>query len=265
MRLLEHSLSTPEENLALDETLLEQAEAACQAGDESSAPSWELLRLWEMPSLCVILGRSSDYPLEVHHPHITEDRIPCLRRASGGSTVLAGSGCLMYSVLLSYASRPHLRMLDAAHREVMQNLQKALRPQFPDVVMQGTCDLTWNGKKFSGNALRCKRHFLLYHGTILYGFPLPLISRYLLEPPRQPDYRLKREHSEFLSNIPLDLGPFRSELADVWGAHSPPFPIDSTLYNHLLSNRYRNPAWHRVSSSCSNDTPPMSSSFSSPS
>ena len=46
-------------------------------------------------------------------------QIPVLRRASGGAAIVAGPGCLMYSVVLRYAGREHLRLLDEVHRHVL--------------------------------------------------------------------------------------------------------------------------------------------------
>ncbi len=56
MELLELTLATPEENLALDEALLDEAEAA-------GRPS-EVLRLWESILPAVVVGRSSAWPLK---------------------------------------------------------------------------------------------------------------------------------------------------------------------------------------------------------
>ncbi len=201
-----------------------------------------------MPSYCVVLGRGSKVSLEVDLATTESEDIPILRRSSGGATVVGGPGCLMYSVLLSYERRPHLRSLDEAHRLVVGNLKKALDPLLDarELQLQGTCDLTWRGLKFSGNALRCKREFLLYHGTVLYKFPLDLISRYLLDPPRQPDYRQRRSHEEFVTNIPVDPHAVARRLIEVWEAHSPAPIIPQDLIERLKTTRYDNPEWHRV-------------------
>lgn len=246
MRLLELSLATPEENLALDEALLEQAERNAKETEENS---WELLRLWELNQYCVVVGRSSKISQEVNLATAQEDGCKVLRRGSGGSSVVVGPGCLLYSVLLSYEADPGLRSLDWAHRRVMTQLQRALWPRVPGVQMEGTCDLTWQGKKFSGNALRCKRRYLLYHGTVLYGFDLPRISRYLLEPPRQPEYRLNRPHHAFVTNLPIEPGFLRQSLIEVWRAdEGVSNAYDGDLLRELLHSRYGNPQWHRLDS-----------------
>ena len=57
---------------------------------------------------------------------------------------------------------------------VMQRVLAALQQQIPEVAFQGTCDLTWQNRKFSGNSLRIARGHLLYHGTMLYRVDLDL-------------------------------------------------------------------------------------------
>ena len=55
---LDLTLDTPAANLALDEALLEAAEAGEGPG--------QILRLWESPEDAVILGRASKYQQEAH-------------------------------------------------------------------------------------------------------------------------------------------------------------------------------------------------------
>src|SRR4051794_35269093 len=92
------SLSTPAENLAFDEALLEWAEQGSAEG--------EFLRLWESTQPMVVVGRSSRVAEEVNEPFCREKRIPVLRRSSGGAAIVTGPGCLMYALVLSYAVRP---------------------------------------------------------------------------------------------------------------------------------------------------------------
>jgi lipoate-protein ligase A len=215
MQLLDLTLATPAENLALDEALLDEAE-------HSDRPR-ECLRLWEAHSPLVVVGRNSRIELEVQEEYCRAHAIPILRRTSGGCAIVAGPGCLMYAVVLSYELRPELRMLDEAHRFVLETTLDALRPLVPNVSRQGTSDLTMVGEtacgeKFSGNSLRCRRNALLYHGTLLYDFPLELVTRCLKFPPRQPDYRQDRGHESFIANLPVDASAIKAGLVEAWKA-----------------------------------------------
>jgi lipoate-protein ligase A len=254
MKLIRASFASIEQHLALDEALLEQAEFefGIAIGDESKVeiPSsecpLECLRVWEMPRVGVVVGRGSKLADEVDLLATSRDQIPVYRRCSGGTSVVVGPGCLMYSVVLSYAHRPHLRMLDQAHRFVMKKIHSCVARFLPEVRIDGTCDLTWNDRKFSGNALRCKRHFLLYHGTLLCRFPIDRIGRYLRQPPRQPDYRRHRSHSEFLTNLDIDPPILAKALEETWDIRESTESLPALRFLDLLGNRYQQKSWHEM-------------------
>jgi lipoate-protein ligase A len=237
MRHLCLTLDTPEENLALDEALLDQAELGASGA--------EVLRIWEPPKPLVVLGRSSRFEQEVNAHECQRQGVPILRRSSGGSAVLAGPGCLMYAVVLSYDVRPHLRPIDQAHAFVLDHIVSALRPLVPDIERQGTSDIAIGDRKFSGNSLRCKRNFLLYHGTILYDFALKSIGQCLGSPARQPEYRAGRDHDDFLINLPLGGTAIRQAIIAAWNAHEPAEDWPRDLVASLVRERYSQEKWNR--------------------
>ncbi len=236
MKLLDQTLDSPEANLALDEALLEQAEAGELRHD--------VLRLWESKQTAVIIGRSSKIHDEVDVAACKRESVPVLRRCSGGTSVVIGPGCLMYSVVLNYDRHPALRMVDQAHRFVLGKVADAVRMSVPNVQLRGTSDLTVSNRKFSGNSLRCKRDHLLYHGTLLYDFPLDLISRLLKTPPRQPDYRESRAHGDFVANLNADRALLRSALACAWGANEVVSEWPAAATAQLVTQRYSQSTWH---------------------
>ena len=236
MHLFDTTLPTPQENLALDEALLEEAEAA----DDAS----EFLRFWESPQPLVVLGRSSLAVREARLDYCRDRRIPVLRRASGGAAVVAGPGSLMYAVVFSYEARPELRSLDQAHRFVLGTILNALRPLAPLAEHLGTSDLAVGGQKFSGNSVRCKRRCFLYHGTLLYGLDLALVEQCLAMPPRQPEYRQGRSHSSFVANLPVEPAALRTALTNAWQAMPAPFDWPRQRVRELVAARYSRPEWN---------------------
>jgi lipoate---protein ligase len=236
MRYLDLTLPTAAENLALDEALLDEAEAAAQ-------PT-ETLRLWESPRPLVVVGRSSQIDVEVRADECRRLGIPVLRRSSGGAAVVAGPGCLMYAVVLSYRQRPDLHVLSQAHRYVLDTLAAALAPLVSGVQYRGTSDLAIGQQKFSGNSARCRRDHFLYHGTLLYDFPLKLIGRCLAQPPRMPDYREGRPHETFVTNLPVNVEAIRHALISAWDAREPceNWPAERTA--QLAAEKYKRPQWN---------------------
>jgi lipoate---protein ligase len=236
MELLDLTLDTPAENLALDEALLDEAE-------QSEHPR-ECLRLWESDRPIVVVGRNSRVELEVHEDACRAAGVPVLRRTSGGCAIVAGPGCLMYALVLSYELRPELRMLDVAHRFVLETIAAGLRPLMPSVERRGTSDLALGELKFSGNSVRCRRKTILYHGTLLYDFPLELVSKYLKMPPKKPDYRGDREHESFLANLPVGGDALRQRLVLAWDATTPHGEWPRKRVEQAVAERYGQEHWN---------------------
>ena len=265
MYYLNRSYEDPQSNLAFDEALLEAMDSLESRKSESASETGEpaeLLRFWQMNEPCVVVGRSSKLAEEVHLDRCERDGVPVLRRMSGGGTIVAGPGCSMFSVLLSLDARPECRALDEAHRTVMTRVRQALQWALDEygveqkVDIRGVCDLTIEGQKISGNALRLKRHWLMYHGTLLIDMPLRWISEYLAMPPKQPEYRQGRSHEQFVRGLGdhiRDSKVFKAilerALQRVWQADRPwgehPFAAQADeQVQGWLERRYKDLAWH---------------------
>ena len=228
-------------NIGIDEAILESAESNTNSGKFHP----ELFRLWESDRVAVVLGRSSPFNAEVNHEFCRNKNIPVVRRCSGGQSVVIGPGCLMYAVLLSYENHPELRMLDAAHEFVMGKMREALDRLEIATEMRGTCDLTFHGRKFSGNSLRCKRNWMLYHGTMICGLDPEMIENCLLAPVRQPEYRGNRNHRDFVTQLPVSIDSLRQSLRQTWNVQEGKFdwPMDRT--KELVNSKYRSDQWTR--------------------
>ena len=236
MQWLDLTLDSPAENLALDEALLDVAE-------ESGEPT-ECLRIWESREPAVVIGRSSKVDVETRRDECARRGVPILRRSSGGAAVVIGPGCLMYAVVLSYQRRPELALLEEAHRFILGRVAAGVRRVVPGVELQGTSDLAWQGRKFSGNSLRCKRSHLLYHGTILYDFPVELVEQLLGVPPRQPAYRRGRSHDQFVVNLPATAETLRQEIVAAWDAPPARVAWPRQRVQQLVAERYSQASWN---------------------
>jgi lipoate---protein ligase len=236
MQLLDLTLPSAAENVALDEALLETAE-------ESGRPR-EFLRMWEPRQSLVVIGRASQVGQEVQREECLRRGVPVFRRTSGGAAIVAGPGCLMYAVVLSYDQHPHLRMIEQAHAFVLDRIAAAIRPLARGIERKGTSDLAIAGRKVSGNSMRARRTHLLYHGTLLYDFPLSLIAACLKTPPRQPEYRAGRTHEEFVANLPVSAADLRTALTAAWSASELLDPWPQARTERLVEERYSRDEWN---------------------
>ncbi|MGL4549605.1 MAG: lipoate--protein ligase family protein [Gemmataceae bacterium] len=233
MNRLDLTLPTPAENLALDEALLLDAEAG----------GGEVLRFWELPALAAVLGSGGVVADDVLVAACAADGVPVVRRSSGGGTVLLGPGCLCFSLVLRYDRHPALGEINASYRLILDTILDALR--VPGAALEGICDLAVAGRKFSGNAQQRKRDHLLHHGTLLYGFDLGLVSRYLTLPPRRPEYRAGRDHGDFVTNAPLTRAELVARLAGGWEASDAFAGWPAAAVARLVGEKYGRDSWSR--------------------
>jgi lipoate-protein ligase A len=199
VRLLTISPEGAEENLALDEVQLRQEE--------------ESLRFWECTRPTVVLGRGGRLEVEVHTEACQADGVVILRRCSGGGAVVLGPGCLNYSLVFSLDARPAWRDVRRSVCEILGRMAEALGAQ-----VSSPSDLVLENRKVSGNSQRRIASRLLHHGTLLYRFDSGLATRYLPEPTRQPQYRRRRSHQDFLGNLPYSAPEIKRRVAGIWQA-----------------------------------------------
>jgi lipoate-protein ligase A len=239
-------LQTVEEELALDEGLLEEA--------HEGLATLPVVRTWMADEPTVVVGSSSRLDEEIDRDACAALGVRVVRRPSGGLTVVLGPGCLMWSVIVPHPAgapaieRIHADMLsplrDELHAAVAGAGLAVDRRGSSDLVLRaagGGDDTT--ARKFSGNALRVRRHGVLYHGTLLDAFDISLISRVLRHPPREPDYRARRPHGEFLVNLGLGRPALEAIVRRAFGATANRREIPRDRIDRLVRERYCRPDW----------------------
>jgi lipoate-protein ligase A len=200
------------------------------------------IRLWESPRPVVVLGRSGRINDEVKVDACNRDGISILRRCTGGGTVLLGPGCMVFSLILpvtSVSGGP-----SGAAKQILQQFKNVFDSVMPGIEINGISDLTWMGQKFSGNSQRWLRKTILHHGTFLFQFPLEYISWYLKTPPRQPEYRRGREHTEFLTNVVMERDQVRHMIAEIWQAMRLSTFVPMDLTAQLVEEKYSRAEWN---------------------
>ncbi|MDB6018827.1 MAG: lplA [Pedosphaera sp.] len=236
MKYIDLTLPTPAENLACDEILLD----LCDAGLEG-----EILRFWEPQSPFVVLGYANHAAVEANLPACEAHQIGVFRRCSGGGTVLQGIGCLNYSLILRIPESGPLATITGTNDFILQRQQTALAPLLQaGVQIHGHTDLATGNLKFSGNAQRRKRKSLIFHGTFLLQFDLPLIEKFLRMPSKQPDYRQQRSHTDFLTNLNLAPQLVKQALQTAWHATEPLPQVPTDAIRDLAQAKYSTHDWN---------------------
>lgn len=245
MKSLDLTLPTPAENLACDEALLDWAEAHGGGG---------LLRFWEPESHFAVVGYANHVAREVNVAACEAASIPIFRRCSGGGTVLQGPGCLNYSLVARIQENSPLATITSANRHIMERNRQAIQSLLPARQIAGTIEV--NGctdlalvandcsLKFSGNAQRRKKDFLLFHGTFLLQFDISLIDKLLRMPSKEPAYRHGRAHKDFVTNLALPAEMVKKALRRVWNAEETTDVVPREAVALLTRDKYVTKEWN---------------------
>jgi lipoate-protein ligase A len=238
---LDLALPSPAENLAADEALLDWCE---------THPGPEILAFWEPREPFVVVGYANKIAREVDLAACAAAGIPVFRRCSGGGTVVQLPGGLNYSLILRIRADGPLAGITSANGFIMETNRAALAALLPDhpagaVSVRGHTDLCLGQRKFAGNSQRRRRHYLLFHGTLLLDCDLQRISQLLPMPSLEPDYRAHRPHEDFLTNLKLPADAVKAALAQAWQADgvfdNPPME----LITKMAREKYSTPGWNQ--------------------
>jgi lipoate-protein ligase A len=236
MKCCDLTLASPEENLACDEVLLDLCEAGSLEG---------VLRFWEPTQYFVVVGYANRAGVEVNRDFCQRHDIPIFRRCSGGGAVLQGPGCLNYSLMLPIAGEAELAGIGGTNDYVLHRHQQVLQTVLrAPVEKQGYTDLTVGGLKFSGNAQRRRRDFLLFHGCFLLHADIDLMEKALPLPSHQPGYRINRSHEDFLMNLKVPANLLKAALKKAWDATGTLTEIPLDQISALARERYSQESWN---------------------
>lgn len=109
----------------------------------------------------IVCGRHQLLQNEVNQEYLRSIGVELTRRHSGGGTVFADEGDFMFTFIL----RDHSEDLFA---RTLNYFISTLRPLGINAELTGRNDITFQGKKFSGNAFYKNEHGTIVHGTMMY-------------------------------------------------------------------------------------------------
>ncbi len=148
----------------------------------------------------IVHGPSCKPEREIDLTRCENDGVPVRARRGGGGTVVLAPGVVVILVV-------GMRRKDQGPREIFSLVHKALIAvlETPDIRIaeKGLSDLAIENRKILGSSLYLQNNpaRFYYQSSLIVDMDFALMSRYLLHPPKEPDYRLGRDHLEFCTSL----------------------------------------------------------------
>jgi lipoate-protein ligase A len=158
--------------------------------------------LYEQHGIEVVHGPSFVASDELFADRCAADGVPVVERRGGGGTVVLSPGTL---VILAAGERVDGReWAQGVFRRVNGAVIAALRAAgIGNAAHAGLSDIAVDGRKVLGSSLYMgsRPPLFYYQASLMVSNDLGLMDRYLRHPPREPDYRRGRGHSEFCTTL----------------------------------------------------------------
>jgi lipoate-protein ligase A len=143
----------------------------------------------------IIIGKHQNAYGEINLPWVTENRIPVVRRISGGGTVWHDHGNVNFSFVLSGEPGKLVNFRQYAG-PVLDYLRSLNLP----AEFGSRNEILIDGDKVSGNAEHVYRNRVLHHGTLLYSSDLTALGKALaVEEGKYLDHAVQSVRSEVVN------------------------------------------------------------------
>ncbi len=123
----------------------------------------DVFMLWQN-NPCIVIGKHQNLAAEVNARFAFENKIPVIRRISGGGAVYHDPGNINYSFIV-YGEKDKL----VDYRKYTAPVLGFLKQHGINAEFEGKSNLVINGNKFSGNSAHVFRNKIVHHGTLLFN------------------------------------------------------------------------------------------------
>ncbi|GLJ18677.1 hypothetical protein SUGI_0333140 [Cryptomeria japonica] len=147
----------------------------------------------------IVMGISGKPEQLIEVEPALRDRIPVIKRFSGGGTVIVDGDTVFVTLICNQGAVPTLQLYP---HPIMAWTEQFYAPAFrriPDFRLREH-DYALGDRKFGGNAQSITKGRWLHHTSFLWDYRAQNMA-YLKLPYRAPKYRLERSHSDFICSL----------------------------------------------------------------
>lgn len=155
--------------------------------------------VWQPAGTQIVLGQSNTPERSLIIENIEADNIPVTKRPTGGEAVVLTRQMAVITVAREFretiTSKDFFKVINGMMLDMLSDLG------IKNYGMKGISDITIDNRKILGSSMHRREKRLVYHAVLNISEDSGIFERYLKHPGREPDYRLNRRHSEFVTSL----------------------------------------------------------------
>ncbi len=155
--------------------------------------------IWIPDKTYIVLGASNNAEESLITENVKRDNITVMKRPSGGQAVVLTSNNLVLSVV--FDNNTAFQPKDIFWKINTLIVSAIETTGITNLSFMGISDIAISGKKILGSAIYRNKNKLLYQSVLNIAEPATTFERYLKHPVKEPEYRGRRKHLDFVTSL----------------------------------------------------------------
>jgi len=150
-------------------------------------------------NLSIVLGKGSDPEKSIEWNMVKQDLIDVYKRPSGGESVIISENTIIIAIVKRGEKFKNPSVYFEKYNDAIIKSLTGIGVR--DLKKRGFSDICIGEKKILGSSIYRTGDRVFYHAVLNVSESVETIERYLKHPVREPEYRKKRSHSEFVTSL----------------------------------------------------------------
>lgn len=181
----------------------------------------------------IVIGISGKVPELVDVQQAVRQRLPVIKRFSGGGTVVVDTDTVFTSLILAEGAVPGLEAFPGPIMRWTEAFYAGVFAPHGEFRL-AEHDYVYGARKFGGNAQAITSRRWLHHTSLLWDFD-PARMAALTQPPKQPAYRQGRDHGAFVTSLRRHLPSRAGLLEDLVANATAHFELQEASHNEAAA------------------------------